>query len=168
MIELKKRRGTPARSNGCRADEWEHRHGIIDRLCGEGISVRGGYVERKLPAPMMRALGAEVVLIDQLPALSRAGVSGGDLALVEEAPSGSQRNGSLPCRSISSGEQLAPIICTQPRDPGAGAGRSMPSVIMQVRAARLEAAPRRSRSMTLLFSATSWNLQKRRCWQAKQ
>ena len=43
-----KRRGTPARSNGCRADEWEHRHGIIDRLCGEGISVRGGYVERKL------------------------------------------------------------------------------------------------------------------------
>lgn len=34
---------------------------------------------------MMRALGAEVILIDQLPGSRPGQVSGGDLALVEEA-----------------------------------------------------------------------------------
>ncbi|MDQ2693317.1 MAG: cysteine synthase family protein [Chloroflexota bacterium] len=46
------------------------------------VMSRGNSTER---ARMMRALGAEVVLIDQLPDSRPGQVSGGDLALVEEA-----------------------------------------------------------------------------------
>jgi cysteine synthase A len=46
------------------------------------IMSRGNSVER---ARMMSALGAEVVLVDQLPSSVPGQVSGGDLALVEEA-----------------------------------------------------------------------------------
>jgi cysteine synthase A len=46
------------------------------------VMSRGNSVER---ARMMRALGAEVVLIDQLPGSVPGQVSGGDLALVEQA-----------------------------------------------------------------------------------
>ena len=46
------------------------------------VMSRGNSSER---ARMMRALGAEVVLIDQLPGSVTGQVSGGDLALVEEA-----------------------------------------------------------------------------------
>lgn len=46
------------------------------------VMSRGNSTER---ARMMRALGAEVVLIDQLPGSKPGQVSGGDLALVEQA-----------------------------------------------------------------------------------
>lgn len=46
------------------------------------VMSRGNSTER---ARMMRALGAEVILIDQLPESKPGQVSGGDLALVEEA-----------------------------------------------------------------------------------
>jgi len=46
------------------------------------VMSRGNSMER---ARMMRALGAEVVLVDQLPALQPGQVSGDDLALVEQA-----------------------------------------------------------------------------------
>jgi len=46
------------------------------------VMSRGNSTER---ARMMRALGAEVVLVDQLPGSQPGQVSGGDLALVEEA-----------------------------------------------------------------------------------
>lgn len=46
------------------------------------VMSKGNSTER---ARMMRALGAEVILIDQLPESKRGQVSGGDLALVEEA-----------------------------------------------------------------------------------
>ena len=46
------------------------------------VMSRGNSTER---ARMMQALGAEVILIDQLPASKAGQVSGGDLALVEEA-----------------------------------------------------------------------------------
>ena len=46
------------------------------------VMSKGNSTER---ARMMRALGAEVILIDQLPGSSPGQVSGGDLALVEEA-----------------------------------------------------------------------------------
>jgi len=46
------------------------------------VMSRGNSMER---ARMMKALGAEVVLIDQLPESKPGQVSGGDLALVEEA-----------------------------------------------------------------------------------
>ena len=46
------------------------------------VMSRGNSMER---ARMMKALGAEVVLIDQLPESKAGQVSGGDLALVEEA-----------------------------------------------------------------------------------
>jgi len=46
------------------------------------VMSRGNSTER---ARMMRALGAEVILIDQLPESKAGQVSGGDLALVEEA-----------------------------------------------------------------------------------
>jgi cysteine synthase A len=46
------------------------------------IMSRGNSMER---ARMMRALGAEVILVDQLPESKPGQVSGGDLALVEEA-----------------------------------------------------------------------------------
>ncbi|MBM4460203.1 MAG: cysteine synthase family protein [Chloroflexi bacterium] len=46
------------------------------------VMSRGNSTER---ARMMRALGAEVVLVDQLPGSIAGQVSGGDLALVEEA-----------------------------------------------------------------------------------
>ena len=46
------------------------------------VMSRGNSVER---ARMMAALGAEVVLVDQLPGSAPGQVSGGDLALVEEA-----------------------------------------------------------------------------------
>ncbi len=46
------------------------------------VMSRGNSVER---ARMMRALGAEVVLVDQLPGSVPGQVSGGDLALVEQA-----------------------------------------------------------------------------------
>jgi len=46
------------------------------------VMSRGNSMER---ARMMRALGAEVVLVDQLPGAIPGQVSGGDLALVEEA-----------------------------------------------------------------------------------
>lgn len=46
------------------------------------VMSRGNSMER---ARMMRALGAEVVLVDQLPDSRPGQVSGGDLALVEEA-----------------------------------------------------------------------------------
>lgn len=46
------------------------------------VMSKGNSTER---ARMMRALGAEVVLIDQLPGSKPGQVSGGDLALVEEA-----------------------------------------------------------------------------------
>ncbi len=46
------------------------------------VMSRGNSVER---ARMMRALGAEVVLVDQLPHSRPGQVSGGDLALVEQA-----------------------------------------------------------------------------------
>jgi cysteine synthase A len=46
------------------------------------VMSRGNSTER---ARMMRALGAEVILIDQLPGSKPGQVSGGDLALVEEA-----------------------------------------------------------------------------------
>jgi cysteine synthase len=45
------------------------------------VMSRGNSIER---ARMMRALGAEVVLVDQLPGSQPGQVSGGDLALVEE------------------------------------------------------------------------------------
>jgi cysteine synthase A len=46
------------------------------------VMSKGNSTER---ARMMRALGAEVVLVDQLPGSKPGQVSGGDLALVEEA-----------------------------------------------------------------------------------
>jgi cysteine synthase len=46
------------------------------------VMSRGNSMER---ARMMKALGAEVILIDQLPESKSGQVSGGDLALVEEA-----------------------------------------------------------------------------------
>lgn len=46
------------------------------------VMSKGNSTER---ARMMRALGAEVILIDQLPSSKPGQVSGGDLALVEEA-----------------------------------------------------------------------------------
>jgi cysteine synthase A len=46
------------------------------------VMSKGNSTER---ARMMRALGAEVVLVDQLPGSQTGQVSGGDLALVEEA-----------------------------------------------------------------------------------
>ena len=46
------------------------------------VMSRGNSMER---ARMMRALGAEVILVDQLPESKAGQVSGGDLALVEEA-----------------------------------------------------------------------------------
>jgi cysteine synthase A len=46
------------------------------------VMSKGNSTER---ARMMRALGAEVILIDQLPESKPGQVSGGDLALVEEA-----------------------------------------------------------------------------------
>ena len=46
------------------------------------VMSRGNSTER---ARMMKALGAEVILIDQLPGSTPGQVSGGDLALVEEA-----------------------------------------------------------------------------------
>lgn len=46
------------------------------------VMSKGNSVER---ARMMRALGAEVILVDQLPGSTPGQVSGGDLALVEEA-----------------------------------------------------------------------------------
>jgi len=46
------------------------------------VMSKGNSTER---ARMMRALGAEVILIDQLPGSKPGQVSGGDLALVEEA-----------------------------------------------------------------------------------
>lgn len=46
------------------------------------VMSRGNSTER---ARMMRALGAEVILVDQLPGSRPGQVSGGDLALVEEA-----------------------------------------------------------------------------------
>ena len=46
------------------------------------VMSKGNSTER---ARMMRALGAEVILIDQLPDSKPGQVSGGDLALVEEA-----------------------------------------------------------------------------------
>jgi cysteine synthase len=46
------------------------------------VMSKGNSMER---ARMMRALGAEVVLVDQLPGSKPGQVSGGDLALVEEA-----------------------------------------------------------------------------------
>ena len=46
------------------------------------VMSRGNSTER---ARMMKALGAEVILIDQLPGSNPGQVSGGDLALVEEA-----------------------------------------------------------------------------------
>ncbi|MCJ7435588.1 MAG: pyridoxal-phosphate dependent enzyme, partial [Anaerolineales bacterium] len=46
------------------------------------VMSKGNSMER---ARMMKALGAEVVLIDQLPESKPGQVSGGDLALVEEA-----------------------------------------------------------------------------------
>ena len=46
------------------------------------VMSRGNSIER---ARMMRALGAEVILVDQLPESQPGKVSGGDLALVEEA-----------------------------------------------------------------------------------
>ena len=46
------------------------------------VMSKGNSTER---ARMMKALGAEVVLVDQMPGATRGQVSGGDLALVEEA-----------------------------------------------------------------------------------
>lgn len=46
------------------------------------VMSRGNSIER---ARMMRALGAEVILVDQMPGSKPGQVSGGDLALVEEA-----------------------------------------------------------------------------------
>src|SRR3954464_7594880 len=46
------------------------------------VMSRGNSAER---ARMMRALGAEVVLVDQLPGSEHGQVSGGDLELVEQA-----------------------------------------------------------------------------------
>src|SRR5512146_1378237 len=46
------------------------------------VMSKGNSTER---ARMMRALGAEVVLVDQLPGSTTGQVSGGDLALVEQA-----------------------------------------------------------------------------------
>ena len=118
---------------------------------------------------MMRALGAEVVLIDQLPASKPGQVSGGDLALVEEAAQRITKE-----RQLFRADQFHLESSSRPLSAHGleileqAAGRIDAFCDYAVRAARLEAAPRRSRSMTLLFSATSWNLQKRRCWQAKQ
>src|SRR5512142_652196 len=47
-----------------------------------GVMSKGNSTER---ARMMKAFGAEVILIDQLPGSTPGQVSGGDLALVEEA-----------------------------------------------------------------------------------
>jgi cysteine synthase len=53
----------------------------IKGYCFVAVMSRGNSMER---ARMMSALGAEVVLVDQLPASIPGQVSGGDLALVEE------------------------------------------------------------------------------------
>ena len=131
------------------------------------VMSRGNSIER---ARMMSALGAEVVLVDQLPGSIPGQVSGGDLALVEESRSGSRPNGarsgptSSACPATS-----APTTCTPGRrfsaSPAAG---STSSVISRARAVRSPGAPRRSRS-TIPPSNVSWSSRRaRRCWRVSR
>ena len=68
------------------------------------VMSKGNSIER---ARMMSALGAEVVLVDQLPDSVPGQVSGGDLELVEQETSRivMERRG-LSCRPISSSKQF--------------------------------------------------------------
>ena len=131
------------------------------------VMSRGNSMER---ARMMSALGAEVVLVDQLPGSIPGQVSGGDLALVEEAAQRitTERARSGPISSASPATS-AHTTCTPGRSSSASpAAGSMPSVTSRGRAARSPDAPRRSRSTTPVSSATSSSRKAPLCWQVSR
>ncbi len=74
------------------------------------VMSKGNSAER---ARMMRALGAEVVLVEQSPASKPGQVSGEDLQLVEEAAQRITRERALSARTSSATPEIsAPTICT--------------------------------------------------------
>lgn len=118
------------------------------------VMSKGNSMER---ARMMRALGAEVVLVDQMPGSVPGQVSGQDLALVEEeAQRIVQARGAFP--RISSGwrETCGRTCCTRvPRSCDKRAGDSTPSAISSEPGGVLPVAPRRSNG-TVHPSAVTW------------
>ena len=127
------------------------------------VMSRGNSLER---ARMMSALGAEVVLVDQLPASIPGQVSGGDLALVEEvAQRITAERGAFGPISFASSATFARITCTPGRSFSASpAVGSTPSATSPARAARSPDVRRRSRSMMLPSSALSSNRRGRQSW----
>ena len=81
------------------------------------VMSRGNSMER---ARMMRALGAEVVLVDQLPGSQPGQVSGGDLELVEQAAQRiTARARRVPGRPVPPGGQLPGALpAHRAGDPG--------------------------------------------------
>jgi hypothetical protein len=129
------------------------------------VMSRGNSMER---ARMMKALGAEVVLIDQLPESKPGQVSGGDLALVEEAAQRITKNGMLSAQINSIWKAVPAVIifiqCLK------SFNRQMEkltcSVISSAQAVRLEDVPQRSRSIIPMSCVMLLNRPTRRYWQA--
>jgi hypothetical protein len=116
---------------------------------------KGNSMER---ARMMRALGAEVVLVDQMLGSVAGQVSGQDLALVEEqAQRIVQARGAFRADQFRlTGNMRAHLLHTRvPRSCDKRAGDSTPSAISSAPAEVSPAAPRRS-SGTVHPSAATW------------
>jgi hypothetical protein len=100
------------------------------------VMSKGNSIER---ARMMSALGAEVVLVDQLPESVAGQVSGGDLEL-------------------SFAVIFAPIICIPDRKSSTrAAGILMYFAILSAPAGHSQAVPRRSKNIAPTFNASSWS-----------
>ena len=131
------------------------------------VMSRGNSMER---ARMMSALGAEVVLVDQLPASIPGQVSGGDLALVEEVAQRitAERGAFRADQFRQPGNFRAHYLHTGPEYLRQSGGRIDAFCDFAGTGARSPAAPRRSRSTIPAFSA-SWSSRRARlCWRASR
>jgi hypothetical protein len=117
-------------------------------------------------ARMMSALGAEVVLVDQLPGSMPGQVSGGDLELVElEAQRIVKERGVSALTSFDWKAIPAPISCTRRlRSSARRKANSTRSVILPALAGLLLGAPPPSRSMSPRSNVSSSSRQARLCW----
>jgi cysteine synthase A len=119
------------------------------------VMSKGNSMER---ARMMRALGAKVVLVDQMPGSMPGQVSGQDLALVEEeAQRIVQARGAFRADQFRLAGNTRTCCTRVPRSCDKRAGDSTPSAISSAPAEVSPAAPRRSSGTVHPSGATWWN-----------
>ncbi len=131
------------------------------------VMSRGNSMER---ARMMSALGAEVVLVDQLPASIPGQVSGGDLALVEAVAQRitAERGAFRADQFRQPGNFRAHYLHTGPEYLRQSGGRIGAFCDFAGRAARSPGAPRPSKNTIPPFSASWSSRMARRCWPASR